>query len=168
MIGICKAKYQISMDAFSEYHQIAMEHNSSLKTAFAGPNGQKYRYKVMPFSLVNGPVIFVIIIYDLKNHWDNLAESWNIGINQDTNSNIIINDTFIYSLSLQSILGYLQVILEISKWYNLSLKLEKCGFLEPSFEFVGVNVANIGNHPAKSKEPLVLMWKDQIPHIIRD
>jgi hypothetical protein len=91
MIGIGKAKYQISMDAFSGYHQISMGHNSSIKTAFAGPNGHEYRYKVMPFGLVNGPVIFVIIIYDF---WDNLAESWNIGINQDTNS-IIIDKTFI-------------------------------------------------------------------------
>ena len=27
----------------------------------------------MPFGLVNGPTFFVIIIYDMKNHWDTLA-----------------------------------------------------------------------------------------------
>jgi hypothetical protein len=43
MIGIQKAKFCISMDAFSGYHQIAMEHSSSLKTACEGPHGQKYR-----------------------------------------------------------------------------------------------------------------------------
>jgi hypothetical protein len=168
MIGIGKAKFRISMDAFSGYHQIAMEHASSLKTAFAGPHGRKYRYKVMPFGLVNGPVIFVIMVYDLKNHWDTLAQSWNLNINDETNSIIIIDDTFIYSNSLDSIIEYLRAILEISKRYNLSWKLEKCGFLDPRFEFVGVDVADIGNYPAKSKEPISLMWKDKKPVSVRD
>ena len=61
------------MDAFSGYHQIKMFHALSFKTAFAGPGGRKYRYNVMPFGHVNGPVIFVIMIYDLKDHWDILA-----------------------------------------------------------------------------------------------
>lgn len=148
MIGIGKAKFRISMDAFSGYHQIEMEHSSSLKTAFSGPHGRKYRYKVMPFGLVNGPVIFIIMVYDLKNHWDTLAQSWNVNINEETNSIIIIDDTFIYSNSLDSIIQYLRAILEISKRYNLSWKLEKCGFLDPRFEFVGVDVADIGNYPA--------------------
>jgi hypothetical protein len=168
MIGIGKAKFRISMDAFSGYHQIAMEYSSSLKTAFAGPNGRKYRYKVMPFGLVNGPVIFVIMVYDLKDHWDRLAQSWDLPIGNDTNSIIIIDDTFIYSDSLESILVYFKAILEISKRYNLSWKLEKCGFLDPRFEFVGVDIADLGNHPAQSKNPISLMWKEKEPKTVRD
>ena len=96
MMGIGNAKYRISMDAFSGYHQIMMEHASSLKTAFAGPNGRKYRYLVMPFGIVNGPVIFVIMIHDLKDHWDSLAvHQMKLQLENKTNSSIIIDDTFI-------------------------------------------------------------------------
>ena len=62
---IGKAAFKILMDAFSGYHQIEMAAASSSKTAFAGPGGRKYRYTVMPFGLVNGPVIFVVMIHDL-------------------------------------------------------------------------------------------------------
>ena len=169
MIGIGNAKFRISMDAFSGYHQIMMEHASSLKTAFAGPNGRKYRYLVMPFGIVNGPVIFVIMIHDLKDHWDTLAvETMKLTLKNKTNSIIIIDDTFLYSNNLNDVLSYFHCVLEISKRYNLSWKLEKCGFLEPRFEFVGIDIADDGNHPAKSKEPLILMWKDKKPETIRD
>lgn len=169
MIEIGGALFRISMDAFSGYHQILMETLSSFKTAFAGPNGRKYRYTIMPFGLVNGPVVFIIMVYDLKDHWDNLAfEEFGLEIDHNTNSIIIIDDTFIYSNNLQNLLKYFRCILEISKRYNLSWKLEKCGFLEPRFEFVGVDIADDGNHPALSKKPLIEMWKDKLPKINRD
>ena len=169
MIGIGNAKFRISMDAFSGYHQIMMEHQSSLKTAFAGPNGRKYRYLVMPFGIVNGPVIFVIMIHDLKDHWNHLAiEEMKVQVGQQNNSIIIIDNTFIYADTLDNIINYLHCVLEISKRYNLSWKLEKCGFLEPRFEFVGVDIADDGNHPARSKSPLIKMWKKKKPETIRD
>ena len=155
------------MDAFSGYHQIAMEYASSLKTAFAGPNGRKYRYTVMPFGIVNGPVIFIVMIYDLKDHWDHLSiYEMSLDIGTDTNSIIIIDNTFMYSNDLLTIISYLRSVLETSKRYNLSWKLEKCGFLEPRFEFVGIDIADDGNHPAQSKSPLFLMWRDKLPKTI--
>ena len=42
-------------DAFTGYHQMKMELESSKKTAFAAPYGRKYRYTIMPFGLVNAP-----------------------------------------------------------------------------------------------------------------
>jgi len=72
-IKIGNATFKILIDAFSWYYQIKMAYMSSMKTAFAGPGGRKYWYLVMPFGLVNGPSFFVIMIYDLKNHWDTLA-----------------------------------------------------------------------------------------------
>jgi hypothetical protein len=65
--GFGKARLFNMMDACSGFHQIKIERTSSKKTAFAGPYGQKYQYKVMPFGLVNAPTIFVTMIYDLKS-----------------------------------------------------------------------------------------------------
>eukprot|EP00957_Ditylum_brightwellii_P036561 2770315-Ditylum_brightwellii.AAC.1 len=44
-IGFGKAMYYILLDAFSGYHQIKMDAQSAIKTAFAGPHGRKYMYK---------------------------------------------------------------------------------------------------------------------------
>jgi hypothetical protein len=60
-LGFGAANLLFLMDAFSGYHQITMEENSSKKTAFAGPHGHKYRYKVMPFELVNAPTVYTVI-----------------------------------------------------------------------------------------------------------
>ena len=84
---IGKASFRILMDAFSGYHQIKMSHQASLRSAFAGPGGRKYRYLVMPFGVVNGPVFCV---------WDNLASQMGVVLDSHTNSVIIIDDTFIF------------------------------------------------------------------------
>ena len=165
---IGNAAFKILMDAFSGYHQIKMAHASSFKTAFSGPGGRKYRLTVMPFGPVNGPVIFVIMIYDLKDHWDSLASQWGVILDNFTNSIIIIDDTFIFSNDENTIFLYLESILEISKRYNLSWKLEKCEFFSERFEFVGTDIASAGNCPAKSKTPLFKMWRTKRPTTTRD
>lgn len=116
------------MDAFSGCHQINVTAASSSKNAFAGPGGKKYRYTIMPFGLVNGLVISLVMMHDLKGHWDDLACEWEIGLGNSTNTIIIIDDTFLLSDDENTIVKYLEDILEISKRYNLSWKLEKCEF----------------------------------------
>ena len=85
------------MDAFSGYHKNKMTHSLSFKTAFTGPGGRKYSYKVIPVGPVDSPVIFVIMIYHLTHYWDALAMEWGVILGNFTNSIIIIDDTFIFS-----------------------------------------------------------------------
>ena len=147
------------MDTFSGYHQIKMTKASASKTAFAGPGGRKYQYTVMLFGIVNDSTIFTVVIYNFKGHWNILARHWGVILGYSTNTIIIIDDTFLFSDDENTIFAYLEAIFEISKRYNLSWKLEKCEFFTPRFEFVGVDVADAGNHPALSKGPLFEMWK---------
>ena len=53
---------------------------------------------------------------------------WGIGLGNSTNTIIIIDDTFVFSDDEDTIFKYLEAILEISKRYNLSWKLEKREF----------------------------------------
>lgn len=118
---IGKAMFKILMDAFSGYHQIEMAAASSYKTAFAGPGGRNYRNTVMPFGLVNRPVIFVVMIHDLKGHWDDLAWEWGIGLGNSTNTIIIIDDIFIFSGDEDTIFKYLEAISKtplLEMWKN--------------------------------------------------
>ena len=118
----------ILMDACSGFHQIPMEKSSSQKTAFVGPFGRKYQYKVMSFGIINGSTIYVIAIYDLREHWNSHAIKQGIQIGKDINTRIIIDDTLIHTVTHKQGLDYLRSILEESKRYNLSWKLSKCSF----------------------------------------
>eukprot|EP00957_Ditylum_brightwellii_P177813 13544556-Ditylum_brightwellii.AAC.1 len=150
--------YYILLDAFSSYHQIRMDAQSTIKTAFTGPYRRKYMYKVMPFDLVNAPSIFVIMIYDFKDDWDGRAQENGVNIGDDNGCKIIIDDTFIYVTDYRQGFKYLDAILEISKTYNISWKLHKCHFFPKEVEFVGHDVAIEGNCPAKSKSLLLQTW----------
>ena len=89
----------ILLDACTGYHQLQMEKTYALKTAFAGPFGRKYYYKVMPFGLVNGTTIYVIFIHDMCEYWNKLAEEYNVKIGEDNNTKIIIDDTFMHIIT---------------------------------------------------------------------
>jgi hypothetical protein len=154
------------MDACSGFHQIKMEHSSSKKTAFAGPYGQKYRYKVMPFGLVNTPTIFVTMIYDLKNDWDEeLLDLFKIKVNESNSSTIIIDDNFTYSEDYEKALTHIKSILIVSCRHNLSWKLKKCAFFPIKVEFGG-HLTQEGNMPAESKDALLNHWPH--PITVRD
>ena len=114
-----------------------MEETSSLKTAFAEPHGRKYHYKVMPFGIVNGPTIYVIMVYDFKDHWDNeLLFKFNIKIDDNNNTTIIIDDTFGFAESYEIGLAYVEAILIIAIRYNLSWKPSKRSFFPDRVELL--------------------------------
>jgi len=50
--------------------------------------------------------------------------------------------------------------------YRLSLNLHKSFIFPPRFEFIGVDVCDDGNRPAKSKHTLIQTWP--LPELVRD
>jgi hypothetical protein len=108
------------MDAFSGYHQIKMEENSSKKTAFAGPRGRKYWYKVMPFGQVNAPTIYTVMIYDMKDNWDNeVLCTFKLIVDENNNTTIIIDDVFGFVTSYENGLFLLEAIFTIARRHSL-------------------------------------------------
>ncbi|XP_033314702.1 uncharacterized protein LOC117214918 [Bombus bifarius] len=67
-----KARYFISLDMASGFHQIPIHPNSTEYTAFVTPDGQ-YEYVTMPFGLKNAPSVFQRAIL---NALDDLAYSF--------------------------------------------------------------------------------------------
>ena len=154
------------LDAFSGYHQVRMDANSSKKTAFAGPFGRKYCYKVMPFGLVNAPTVYTIMIYDMKDGWDGEAlATFQLRVDENNNTTIIIDDTFGFVTSFENGLNYLEAILTIARRHNLTWNLKKCAFFPDQVEFVGHDLTKYGNLPAESKTPLLSSWPS--PEIVR-
>lgn len=166
MISMGSGKWRWLLDAPQGFHQIAVNKSSQEKLAFAGPYTRKYTWRVMPFGPVNGPVTFVIFIYDCKADWDDLATTRGINVGHGTDSVIIIDDIHAVSDAWNSALRYFESQLDVCLHRRLSLNLGKCHLFKPRFEFVGHDIAEDGTHPAQSKFDLVKNWPN--PKTVRD
>ena len=63
---------------------------------------------MMPFGPVNGPATFIAMIHDLDSVWKGLAVSQGLPIDDDTNTNIIVDDIFNWSKTFNDALHYIE------------------------------------------------------------
>jgi hypothetical protein len=115
---------------------------------------------------VNGPPTFIAFIHDLDSTWKDLARSFGVTIDEDTNTNIIVDDILSFAKSLAIALLYMECQLKVAQSQNLSLSLRKSHIFPPRFEFVGIDVCPEGNRPAMSKHQLLTHWEP--PQIVQD
>jgi hypothetical protein len=114
----------------------------------------------MPFGLRNCPVVFIAMMHDLQELWVTMARQEGIDISNDSGTAIIMDDTFLFGVSIDNIFTLAKCICLIARKYHLTWKLKKSRWLPTSVEFVGVNIhANGGNTPAESKDILLYNWK---------
>jgi hypothetical protein len=137
------------------YHQLAVAPESQEKLAFQGVDAIKWKYTVMPFRPTNRPATFINFIYDINSIWQKLATEKVVQINKDTNTKIIIGDIVSYAKQVQTTLIYMECQLIVCQAYCLSFNLRKSIIFPQCFEFVGINVCDDGNQPAKSKHTLL-------------
>ena len=103
------SRWKWLMDVPSGYHQISVDKASQHKLAFSDPNGRKYIYNVMTFGPgVNGPVIFIILIHDMGQCWQEVATSRGIAIDAATNTKIITDDIFSWAPTFKLAPRYLK------------------------------------------------------------
>jgi hypothetical protein len=161
-----QGRWQWMFDAPMGYHQLAVALESKDKLAFQGVDAIKWKYTVMPFGPTNGPATFVNFIYDINSIWQKLATEQGVQIDEDTNTKIIIDDIVSYAKKVQAARIYMECQLIVCQAYRLSLNLRKSFISPPRFEFVGMDVCDDGNRPAKSKHTLLQTWP--LPELVRD
>lgn len=154
------SKWRWLMDCPQGFNQMPVHPLSQHKLAFAGPNGTKYTYLVMPFGIKNGPVSFIIMIHDLNHTWQSIAQSRGIVFNASTGTRIIVDDIFSWADSFETFIAYLRCQFEVCRAQNLSLSLKKSIFLPKRVTFVGHDVCDDGNRPAQSKHQLLETWPE--------
>ncbi|GJU92704.1 putative reverse transcriptase domain-containing protein [Tanacetum coccineum] len=103
------------IDLRSSYHQLRVQEDDILKTAFRTRYGQ-YEFQVMPFGLTNAPAVFM----DLMN--------WVCKPYLDKFVIVFINDMLIYSKKQEEHKKHLKLILELLKKEELYAKFSKCEF----------------------------------------
>jgi hypothetical protein len=157
--GFGEAQFFILLDASSGYHQVRLSESSMMKTAFFAPHGRKYCWVVMPFGLKNCPPVFVAMMHDLKELWTELAEKAGINLATDNGTTIIIDDNFIYGVSVEHAFTLTRCVCMIARKYQLTWKLKKAQWLPSKVEFVGVDIHKSGgNSPAESKDVILKNW----------
>eukprot|EP00957_Ditylum_brightwellii_P120730 9209308-Ditylum_brightwellii.AAC.1 len=80
----------------------------------------------MPFGLKNCPVIFLAMMHDLQEEWEENCEQTDITLDQDNRSTIIMDDTLLYSSSQHKVLQICRCCCEVARRINLAWKLKKC------------------------------------------
>jgi hypothetical protein len=120
----------------------------------------------MPFRPVNGPATFITMNYDLNSTWKKVAKSQGLSIDDDTNTNIIVDEIFNWAKTFAKALQYIECQLCICKAYRLTLSLRKSHFFQKRFKFVGIDVSVDGNRPAMLKHELLSHWPS--PELVWD
>jgi hypothetical protein len=157
------ALYFWLFDATINYNQLSVSPKSQEKLVFQGTDAIKWTCAVMPFGPTNGPATF---IQDLDSAWKDLASRSGVVVDNDTNTNIIVDNIFNWATSFDKTLQYLEGQLQICKVYRLTLSIKKSHFFLKCFEFVGINILQEGNCLAMSKHQLLERWPT--PEYVRD
>ena len=152
----------IFLDTRSGYHQIRVRRSDKNKLALFNPSGIKETFKVIPFSPKNTPDFYTVMMQPLRKVWFLLFTDMKhiITIYPDPvtiicNYNIIIDENFLYSNHVPTLLHYFSCAAQVFSKYRLSFKLTKCDFLKPRVVFVEHDLTTYGNFPAEFKFELI-------------
>ena len=132
------AKYFISLDMASGFHQIPIHPNSAEYTAFVTPDGQ-YEYVTMPFGLKNAPSVFQRAIF---NALGDLAYSYVV---------VYLDDVLIIADSIDQALERLDIVLSTLVNAGFSFNFSKCSFLKTSILYLGYVIHNGEVRPKPGK-----------------
>uniref|UniRef100_A0A6M2DDL8 RNA-directed DNA polymerase n=1 Tax=Xenopsylla cheopis TaxID=163159 RepID=A0A6M2DDL8_XENCH len=123
------AKFFVSLDMASGFHQIPIHPDSIEYTAFVTPDGQ-YEYMTMPFGLKNAPSVFQRAI--LKALGD-LAYSFAV---------VYLDDVLIIANSIDEAFKRIRIVLNVLIKAGFSFNFSKCSFLKTSVLYLGYEIKN--------------------------
>lgn len=131
-------RYYTTLDLSSGYYQIPMSEQSKQCTAFSTTGGH-YQFKRMPFGLCNEPAVFQRLI--------NLV----LGSLRYTTAMVYLDDIIIPSATIEEGKNKLIEVLRALRNANLTLRLDKCYFLQTEIEYLGFEITGRDISPGKRK-----------------
>nr|GEW69762.1 putative reverse transcriptase domain-containing protein [Tanacetum cinerariifolium] len=133
------------IDLRSGYHQLRVQEEDILKTAFKTRYGH-YEFQVMLFALTNTPAVFMDLMNPVCNPY------------LDKFVIVFIDDILIYSKNKQEHEEHLKLILEFFKKEQLYAKFSKCEFSIPKVQFIGHVIDSQGIHVDPAKIASIKDW----------
>ena len=118
------SKWFSTLDLTSGYHQVMLDEDAKLKSAFTVPGGL-YQWKVVPFGLCNAPSLFERLMEKIFTglHWKILL--------------IYLNDIVVYGKTFEEELSRLCTVFQRLRDANLKLKPKKCQLFHSQVVYLG-------------------------------
>ena len=138
-----------------EYHQVEVNARSRERLAFAGPNASMYTYRLMNFGPVNGPSIYIGMMFDMNFWWQTLAKSCGVEINEDANTKIIVDDFLNHAITEDVAFENILCQFKVDALRRFSFSLPKSSLFPKRVELVGIDIGINNNIPDKSKHELL-------------
>ena len=147
------AKWFCTLDLQSGYHQVGMDEEDKLKTAFSTRRGL-FQFTVLPFGLSNAPAVFERLMELVLNglQWERCI--------------LYLDDVICFGKSFNEALSNLELVLQRFKDANLRLKPSKCKLFQRSVEFLGHIVSDKGVSCDPKKIEAVQDWER--PQCVKD
>lgn len=136
--GLKGRKFYTSLDLASGYHQIPVDKDSISKTAFVTPDGH-YEYTRMPFGLVNAPAVFQRSMNKI------------LGALRFSTALAYLDDVLIPSGTIEEGMKQLETVLRLFKDAKMTLRLDKCFFLQTKINYLGHEISDEGIKPGQDK-----------------
>ena len=124
----------------------------------------------MPFGPKHAPAFYTAmmhllhtdqtVLFNKTKHTINISNSPTIII---CNDRIIIDDIFLFSNHIPTLLLFLSCVAQVFTTFRISFKLSKCNFLKDRVEYVGHDLTADGNCLAVFKFSLLQDWPSP-PH----
>ncbi|PAA55822.1 hypothetical protein BOX15_Mlig019225g1 [Macrostomum lignano] len=140
------AKIFSTMDLHSGFWQVGVRPQDQDKTAFAVPHRGQFRWKVMPFGLVNSPATFTRLMAAVLD-----KQMWKTCL-------VYIDDLLVWSTDVDEHLRRLEEIFSKLRQANLCLKPQKCHFLQKQVKFLGHTLSAAGISTDEEKVQEVKNW----------
>jgi len=143
---LASAKWYTKLDLRQGYHQLRMATGEEWKTAFRTRQGL-YEYLVVPFRLTNAPAGFQKFVNGiLAPYLDDFCTAY-------------IDDTLVYSATLEEHRIHVQKVLEALYKEGILLKPEKCEFDVQSTRYLGYVLSSKGLEMDPVKTKTIREWK---------
>jgi hypothetical protein len=122
----------------SAYHQVELENDSKIKTAFSTKNGQ-YCFKRMPFGIAAAPVTFQELMTRVLGELN-----WKEAV-------VYLDDILIFAKDKEEHFRRVEHIFQKIKESGLRINPEKCQFMVEKTKFLGYVVSKDGIETDKTK-----------------
>ena len=137
MIASCR--YKTKMDKRSGFWQMDLTPNAQELLAFITPQGRVFKWKVMPFGLVNAPALFQELMNKILSILRRRLKVQEL-ISRGAQMEAHIDDVSLGTNTQENHLILLGEFFAVCQENHTRLKLEKCEFMQETMQYLGFDV----------------------------
>lgn len=129
-------KFFSKIDLTTSFYQIPVAEEHQEITSFTSPIGQ-YKFTRLPFGLKSSPKLFQRTISGILSHFTNII--------------IFVDDILLFNSSGEEHIENIQSVINTLQNHNLEINFDKCLFMKPEINFLGMNINGDGYRADLSK-----------------